>query len=210
MDDEKDKKKQPRLAVDSRKPPDPFWVWAEQTARGRDDGSPGKETYSDEAAARLDLLRQSAANFAAKLPSSDEWWEFLSAEVIPVFNSISTNDRMCLECGKRFAVPERAVPERFCSEACGARRASKERLQRAEVEKLQRLQERLEVKMKGCRSCAPNAPCARHLPELTKYKSALEKLGADAITLQTYATGDGDTTKIDISGLAALAKPDRK
>jgi hypothetical protein len=79
----------------------------------------------DEALARLKLARQAAGNFAARLPSVDEWAAFLRAEVIPVYNAVVPHDRMCLECGKRMG--EKKASTHVCSPECASRAEARRR-----------------------------------------------------------------------------------
>lgn len=84
----------------------------------------------DEAHARLGMVRQAAGNFAAQLPSVEEWATFVRREIAPVYNAVAKDDRMCVECGKRTARDARGS---VCSPACadrlsargGGRRSSK-------------------------------------------------------------------------------------
>jgi hypothetical protein len=92
-----------------------LWLWAERAGR-LDDAQ--EQALSEEAAARLRLLQQAAGNFAARLPGVDEWAAFLRTEIIPVFNAIVPNDRMCLECGKRMGAKKATI--HVCSPECAS------------------------------------------------------------------------------------------
>ena len=100
--------------------PDEMWLWAERTARERDGERSRDRALDDEAAARLKLLQKAAANFAARLPSAEEWTTFLREEIVPVFNAIVANGRMCVECGARLTAGRRSAAS-VCSPACASR-----------------------------------------------------------------------------------------
>ena len=107
-------------ASDGDKTPDPLWIWAEKEGRERDPRTGAKKpVLGDEAAARLRMLQQAAGNFAARLPSADEWATFLRTEIAPVYNSVAGSERMCVECGKRFGVDKRNPV--CCSGPCAER-----------------------------------------------------------------------------------------
>jgi hypothetical protein len=107
-------------ASDGDKTPDPLWIWAEKEGRERDPRTGVKKpVLGDEAAARLRMLQQAAGNFAARLPSADEWATFLRTEIAPVYNSVAGSERMCVECGKRFGVDRRSPV--CCSAPCAER-----------------------------------------------------------------------------------------
>jgi hypothetical protein len=100
-------------------PMDPHWAWAERAAAARDEAL--RESLSIEARARLKLLQRAAANFAAKLPSVPEYMTFLRTEIIPVYNTIMSDEPMCLECGKRVA--RKKAARAVCSPECASRLA---------------------------------------------------------------------------------------
>jgi hypothetical protein len=106
------------LADEEHKKQDPLWTWAERVGRDGADAS-GEDDLDDQATARLKMLRQAAGNFAARLPSTDEWAAFLRTEIAPVFNALLTRERMCLECGKRMAA-EPPPPHGVCSPECAS------------------------------------------------------------------------------------------
>jgi hypothetical protein len=110
----------PPASASDDKTPDPLWIWAEKEGRERDPRTgTRKPVLGDEAAARLRMLQQAAGNFAARLPSADEWATFLRTEIAPVYNSVAGSERMCVECGKRFGA-DRRMPV-CCSAACAER-----------------------------------------------------------------------------------------
>jgi len=114
---------------------DPLWIWAEKVGRDGADAS-GEDALDDQGAARLRMLRQAAGNFAARLPSADEWASFLRSEIAPVFNTLGTRERMCLECGKRMPAAPPA-PQGVCSPECVSRlqtRKQRERPAASQVE----------------------------------------------------------------------------
>jgi hypothetical protein len=117
---EKDRSSKKRPAP-AAKTPDPVWVWAENHARDPHREAELRKAFGEEALARLHLLRQAAANFATTLPGVDEWAAFLAREIIPVYNSIASQDRMCIACGRRFAVRRGAAEATVCSARCRAR-----------------------------------------------------------------------------------------
>ena len=92
---------------------DPHWTWAEREGRYEDSRS---GTLTPEATARLKLLQRAAVNFAARLPSIDQWANFLRAEIIPVYNAVLPDARMCLECAKR--MPNKKASTHVCSPEC--------------------------------------------------------------------------------------------
>ena len=110
----------PASPASDDKTPDPLWIWAEKEGRERDPRTGSrKPVLGDEAAARLRMLQQAAGNFAARLPSADEWATFLRTEIAPVYNSVAGSERMCVECGKRFGADKR-MPV-CCSAPCAER-----------------------------------------------------------------------------------------
>lgn len=98
--------------------PDPLWTWAE--AAGRNGGAADRPALEAEAAARLRMLQQAAGNFAARLPSVEEWAAFVRDEIAPVYNALSPEARICVECGARLAAGKRATT-RVCSPECASR-----------------------------------------------------------------------------------------
>jgi hypothetical protein len=105
-------------AAASSRAPDPLWVWAE--AAGRNGAVAGERSALDEeAAARLRMLQQAAGNFAARLPSVDEWAAFVRDEIAPVYNALAPAARMCAECGARLKPTARATT-RVCSPECAS------------------------------------------------------------------------------------------
>jgi len=100
----------------AQKAPDPLWVWAERAGQADDSR---RQALDDEAQARLKLARQAAGNFAARLPSVDEWAAFMRSEIVPVYNAVMPHDRMCLECGKRMG--EKKATTHVCSPECASR-----------------------------------------------------------------------------------------
>lgn len=98
--------------------PDPLWVWAEQAGR---DGAAGarRDALDEEAAARLRMLQQAAGNFAARLPSVDEWAAFVRDEIAPLYNTLNPQARLCVECGARLK-PGVKASTRVCSPECAS------------------------------------------------------------------------------------------
>jgi hypothetical protein len=101
---------------------DPHWTWAERA--GRAEESPAG-TLGVEATARLKLLQRAAVNFAARLPSIEQWANFLRVEIIPVYNAVMPDERMCLECAKR--MPNKKATTHVCSPECASSFAARTR-----------------------------------------------------------------------------------
>ncbi len=104
------------------KGPDPLWVWAELAGQLDSDSQPH---LTEEAAARLRMLQQSAGNFAARLPGVDEWAIFLRTEIIPVFNKLVPHDHMCVACGKRMGEKKPTIV--VCSPECASRQEARKK-----------------------------------------------------------------------------------
>jgi hypothetical protein len=107
-----------------------LWIWAERTARERDGERSRDQALDDEAAARLKMLQKAAANFAARLPSAEQWTTFLREEIVPVFNAVAANGRMCVECGARLPAGRRSAAS-VCSPACASRLEARRKPKRA-------------------------------------------------------------------------------
>lgn len=125
------------------------------------------------------VLRQlalDASAFAARLPDPAAWAEFFSNRIRPTFNSILTNVKMCMECGRRF--PANKKSDLCCSDECTSRKNNRGVKRATATEKFHRLAQRLKRHHKTCRACQAQKACAA-LEKMIKEDARLSKAFTD-------------------------------
>ncbi len=125
------------------------------------------------------VLRQLAVDagaFAARLPEPAAWAEFFSNRIRPTFNSVFTNVKMCIECGRRFPVHKKS--DLCCSDECTSRKNNRGVKRATAEEKRHRLGQKLKRHLKTCRACQARTPCAA-FEKMIKNDARLNKVFTD-------------------------------
>jgi hypothetical protein len=122
--------------------------------------------------ARLRELRVKWLEFMSRFPSILEYEQFMDAVVIPTYNDLALPTRLCIGCGRRFALLDgRAKNARFCGadddrckNAFNARAAARRRRARNLAERRSVLGQRTaaaQEHLNSCNECQPPDLCPR-------------------------------------------------
>jgi hypothetical protein len=136
---------------------DALWEQAAAIEQRRiEQESNGKLPHDDRALARLRELREGLAVFVLNRPTpptAEEYADYVRQHFTPGYNAIASHDRMCVECGKLFAVRDgydgkAATCDTTCANLARTRewRKQNEETHAAQAERLRRA-------IKECQKC---------------------------------------------------------